>query len=96
MAFLAEKTMGPQWVTAAKIVSVLGIALINGSIIIGSVVEISGILNTYFNFGQVILKFIILSIVLIITVVCLEPERLKPVGYVSGGIVIIIGTLVSR
>ena len=92
MAFLAEKRLGHKWVPWAKIISVIGCVAINGSIIIGGVVEASGVLSNYFNFSQLVLKFIILGIVLIITALCLQPEKLKPIGYLSGGVIIIIGT----
>lgn len=92
MAFLAEKRLGPSWVKAAKSVSVIGCVAINGSIIIGGVVEASEVLSHYFDFSQLILKLIILGTVLLITMVCLEPEKLKPVGYLSGGVIIAIGS----
>lgn len=91
MAFLAEKQLGPSWVSVAKSVSVIGCVAINGSIIIGGVVEASEVLSNYFNFSQLLLKVIILGTVLIITSICLEPEKLKPVGYLSGGVIIAIG-----
>jgi hypothetical protein len=94
MAYLAEKRLGPAWVPWAKTISVIGCVAINASIIIGGVVESSEVLMNYFGFSQLALKFIILGIVLLITVVCLEPEKLKPVGYLSGGVIIAIGKIV--
>ena len=91
MGYLAESLYGQKWGTFARIISVFGCVALNGSIIIGGVVEVSAVLSQYLNFNQFLLKICILCMVLFITSICLEPEKLKPVGYLSGGVIICIG-----
>ncbi len=93
MGLLFDRTIGPKTASFIRVFSVFGCVAINGSIIIGGVVEVSEVLHEYFGWNQMMLKFVILGIVLLITMICLEPERLKPVGYLSGSVIITIGRL---
>jgi len=88
-----EYCVGPISAKFMRVFSVVGCVAINGSIIIGGVVEVSEVLAEYFGWDQTLLKVCILAIVLVITGVCLEPEKLKPVGYISGGVIIIVGRI---
>lgn len=88
--FLTSKLFGPLSSRCMAAFSIVGCVAINGSIIIGGVVEVSSILSEYFGYSQLLLKFGITAVVVMITAVCLEPEKLKPVGFISGGVIILI------
>lgn len=95
MGYLANFFGGRRWEAVAKSLSVIGCIAINGSIIIGGIVEASSIAKNYFGWNQTVVKLAILGVLLLITIVCLEPEKLKPVGYFSGGVIMIIGRFTS-
>jgi amino acid permease len=90
--FLAEKAIG---VRAAKLFSTLCIlccVIINGSVIIGAIIEISQILSGYFKVSQITFKLIIIGVYLILAAVIIEPESLKPYAFLSSAVVISIST----
>ena len=88
--YLTGKLFSGVFARGMAAFSIVGCVAINGSIIIGGVVEVSSILSEYFGYSQLLLKFAITAVVVLITAVCLEPEKLKPVGFVSGGVIIAI------
>lgn len=91
--FLVGRTIGRKSGILMGIIGVFGCVAINGSIIIGGVVEVSEVLSSYFGWEITMIKVCVTSVAIFITMICLEPEKLKPVGYLSGGVIICIGSL---
>lgn len=61
---------------------------INGSVIIGAVIEIGQILSGYFGTEPKVFKLAIIGVYLFLSAVIIEPEKLKPYAFVSSGVVI--------
>lgn len=93
MTHVAENTAGKKWVGLAKFLTIMGCIAINATIIIAGIVDVSGILSKFFNVPQIWFKLAIVSTAIILTIVCLEPEKMKPIGYLTGGLIITIGRL---
>lgn len=88
---LAGKAVGPR---AAKVLStlcIIGCVIINGSVIVGAVIEIGDVLSGYFGTSKLTFKLIIICVYLVLSALIIEPEKLKPYAFVSSGVVISIG-----
>lgn len=64
--------------------------LINGSIIIAAVIEISHVLSSFFGVSIFLFKIMIIGFFLFLSAIIVEPEKLKPYAIVSSGVIICI------
>lgn len=93
MYHLAEGSLGQSKATGIKWLTNITCVLINGLILVSSVIEGSNIIGDYFEINKIIVKIFIVVIFLFVTLVCLEPEKIKPLGYISCITVLSIGIL---
>ena len=90
MSHLAEKALGPRWDRFLSTLTIVSCVIINGSVIIGAIIEIGQVLSTYFGLDVIYVKLGIIGVYLILSAVIIEPEKLKPYAFVSSGVVISI------
>jgi hypothetical protein len=91
---LTERAVGPKSAKVLSTLCIIGCVSINGTVVAGAVIEISGVLSNYFETSQLTFKLVIIGVYLLLTALIIEPEKLKPYAFVSSGVVISIGRLV--
>lgn len=89
---LANKAVGPRTANILSTLCIIGCVTINGTVVAGAVIEISGVLSGYFETSQITFKLIIIGVYLVLSAIIIEPEKLKPYAFVSSGVVITIST----
>ena len=89
---LAHKAVGPRTANILSTLCIIGCVTINGTVVAGAVIEISGVLSGYFETSQLTFKLIIIGVYLVLSALIIEPEKLKPYAFVSSGVVISIST----
>lgn len=91
--FLAEKAIGPRAAKWFANTCIICCVIINGTVIVGAIIEISQILSSYFEMSQFMFKLIIILAYFILSAAIIEPEKLKPYAFVSSGVVITISRI---
>ena len=71
-------------------ICLLSCVIMNGSVIIGAVIEIGHILSVYFGVDVFVFKLIIIGAYRMLSAIIVEPEKLKPYAFVSSGVVMAI------
>lgn len=84
--------MGPGWSKLLTNLTIASCVIINGSVIIGAIIEIGDVLSSYFVIDVFVVKLCIIGMYIILSALIIEPEKLKPYAYVSSGVVISIST----
>ncbi len=87
---LTEKAVGPKWSKFLTTLTIASCVIINGSVIIGAIIEIGEVLSSYFKIEVFYVKLMIIGMYIILSALIIEPERLKPYAYISSGVVISI------
>ena len=88
---LTEKAVSPKAGRILATVCIVSCVLMNGSVIIGAIIEISHIMSVYFGRPQLFFKLMIICVYFILSALIIEPEKLKPYAFLSSGVVIFIG-----
>ena len=90
---VANKYKGRSIATFVSTLAITGTILNNVSVIISSVIEISIHIQPAFGIDKIYIKIMIVIIYLLISAYALEPEKLKIFGFVSGGFILFIVTV---
>ena len=91
--FLADNTIGKKYSKILCTLSVICCIIINGSVIVGAIIEIGNVLSQYFKVHLLVVKITIMCVYLLMAATILEPEKLKPFAFVSSFAVISISIL---
>jgi amino acid permease len=90
---LTTKAVGSKtgkWLSTTVLISCV---LMNGSVIVGAIIEISHIMAAYFLRDVLLFKLGIIVTYFILSALIIEPEKLKPYAYVSSLAVIAIALI---
>ena len=80
---IATKAVGPRTGKWLSMICLVSCVLMNGSVIVGAIIEISHIMASYFNLEARVFKLGIIVVYFVLSALIIEPEKLKPYAYIS-------------
>lgn len=91
---VASKAYGKKLASFLSTSCIFGCVVINGTVVVGAIIEISHFFSDYFGTSQLTFKFVIIAVYMVLSAIIIEPEKLKPFAFLSAGVVISIGRVV--
>ena len=90
---ITSKAIGSKTGKIFSTICLVSCVLMNGSVIVGAIIEIGHIMASYFQKDVLIFKLMIIGIYIVLSAVIIEPEKLKPFAYLCSLFVIGISRL---
>lgn len=80
---ITAKAIGPKTAKWLSKICLVACVLMNGSVIVGAIIEISHIMSNFFKKEVFLFKIGIILVYIVLSALIIEPEKLKPYAYVS-------------